>query len=265
MARFAGSRKLVAIAPGWGSFDLSWIRLQNLFQELDYDIVVFNYDDRGLGSISNNAIKVAKALDEMRNDYDHIIFIGHSMGGLIGRYIVQGLQRHDLFNIFISIATPHRGTHLARISNLRFLENYKDIVSKKTFQLFETSSAYQMLPESNFLKSINILDWPDEIMRLSFGAGYDWILMNNRTCEFGTHTLIRKATHTSIINSQELLNAMNSLIVAEKLHENIEVLRKNSKNFLKSLNLCKIVKKTMKNVHLWIRNPEIVHIPTELN
>jgi triacylglycerol lipase len=39
--------------------------------------------------------------------------IGYSMGGLVFRYIIQRLGGKDLFQAFISIATPHHGTATA--------------------------------------------------------------------------------------------------------------------------------------------------------
>ena len=41
--------------------------------------------------------------------------VGFSMGGLVSRYYVQRLGGMDRVNRFVTLATPHQGTHLARL------------------------------------------------------------------------------------------------------------------------------------------------------
>jgi triacylglycerol lipase len=44
--------------------------------------------------------------------------IGFSMGGLIARHYLQRLGGIEKIGRFITMATPHRGTHMARLGNL---------------------------------------------------------------------------------------------------------------------------------------------------
>ncbi len=64
-----------------------------------------------------------------------VILIGHSMGGLIGRYYIQRLGGDEKVAALFTISTPHRGTKVSV-----FGSGY---------------SAKEMVPESNFLKDLN--------------------------------------------------------------------------------------------------------------
>ncbi|MGE0709344.1 MAG: esterase/lipase family protein [Planctomycetota bacterium] len=43
-----------------------------------------------------------------------IAYVGHSMGGVIGRALVRSRPDHGL-SVVVTLASPHRGTHLARL------------------------------------------------------------------------------------------------------------------------------------------------------
>lgn len=47
--------------------------------------------------------------------YERIHIVGHSLGGLVARYYVQRLGGDDRVHTLVTLGTPHRGTHVARI------------------------------------------------------------------------------------------------------------------------------------------------------
>jgi pimeloyl-ACP methyl ester carboxylesterase len=47
--------------------------------------------------------------------YERIHVVGHSMGGLIARYYVQRLGGDSRVHTLVTLGTPHRGTHAARL------------------------------------------------------------------------------------------------------------------------------------------------------
>ncbi|HVV75596.1 MAG TPA: alpha/beta fold hydrolase [Mycobacteriales bacterium] len=47
--------------------------------------------------------------------YERIHVVGHSMGGLIARYYVQRLGGDARVHTIVTLGTPHRGTHAARL------------------------------------------------------------------------------------------------------------------------------------------------------
>ncbi len=56
---------------------------------------------------------VAQVCDETGHEQVHVI--GHSMGGLIGRYLVQRLGGDDLVHTLVTLGTPHSGTLPAHV------------------------------------------------------------------------------------------------------------------------------------------------------
>ena len=47
--------------------------------------------------------------------HDRIHVVGHSMGGLIGRYLVQRLGGDEFIHTLVTLGTPHKGTLPARL------------------------------------------------------------------------------------------------------------------------------------------------------
>lgn len=85
-----------------------------------------------------------------------VVFIGHSMGGLVARYYVDVLGGHEITDKVITLGTPHRGA-------LNALESLINGVSKGLgpFKLDLTKlsrslpSLYQLLPEYACIESDN--------------------------------------------------------------------------------------------------------------
>jgi hypothetical protein len=47
--------------------------------------------------------------------YERIHIVGHSLGGLVARYYVQRLGGDARVHTLVTLGTPHRGTHVARV------------------------------------------------------------------------------------------------------------------------------------------------------
>jgi len=124
------------------------------------NFVQFPYDWR----LSNRASAVAlqrrvePLLERFRTQQGRsdakVVFIGHSMGGLVARYYVDVLGGHEVTEKVITLGTPHRGA-------LNALESLVNGVSKGVgpFKLDLTKlsrsmpSLYQLLPEYACLES----------------------------------------------------------------------------------------------------------------
>ncbi len=109
---------------------------------------------RGIVGIEESSWYAAKMLEALDREYDHITFIGHSMGGLIGRYLIQKTPHWQHIDSYISLATPHQG------SPLSFLAPWSE-------------SARQMKTHSAFLKDLNEAGWPQHIPALTISGGWD--------------------------------------------------------------------------------------------
>jgi len=124
------------------------------------NFVTFPYDWRLSNRASAVALKrrVEPLLERFRTQPGRadakVVFIGHSMGGLVARYYVDVLGGHEITEKVITLGTPHRGA-------LNALESLVNGVSKGfgPFKLDLTKlsrslpSLYQLLPEYACLES----------------------------------------------------------------------------------------------------------------
>ncbi|MFI6445486.1 esterase/lipase family protein [Kitasatospora sp. NPDC050543] len=71
------------------------------------------------GDIRAAAVLLARHVERARHTHHgaRIALVGHSLGGLISRYYVQRLGGDEHVHTVITLATPHEGTHAARLPN----------------------------------------------------------------------------------------------------------------------------------------------------
>lgn len=79
--------------------------------------------------------------------------IGHSKGGLIGRYYVERLGGEARVRTLVTLGTPHQGTPRAYLGCA-------------TLGFF-APSVWQMTPRSAFLRRLNLGPWPDNVQLVS--------------------------------------------------------------------------------------------------
>jgi len=112
-----------------------------------YDVWICDYD-KGGDAIENNGNKVGDFIEEIlwNLDYDEIVVIGYSMGGLVGRYAL--LSRPLPVSKFITLDTPHQGAqgNLSIQATVWFggAGPLKDKV-KKTTDMLTSAAAKDML------------------------------------------------------------------------------------------------------------------------
>ena len=80
--------------------------------------------------------------------------IGHSIGGIIARHVVQMQDHGDAVAGVITIGSPHRGTAMAILGTALGLW----IVSR---------SALDVTPRARVLRQLNGLPWPDDVPLVS--------------------------------------------------------------------------------------------------
>ncbi len=71
--------------------------------------------ERAQLGLENMAAQLAAFIDRALPKTCPFSLVGLSMGGLVARYYLQQLGGRDRVNCFVTIATPHYGTHLARL------------------------------------------------------------------------------------------------------------------------------------------------------
>ncbi|MEO6740420.1 MAG: alpha/beta fold hydrolase [Chthoniobacteraceae bacterium] len=121
--------------------------------------------------------------------------IGFSMGGLISRYYLQRLGGIAQITRFISIATPHHGTHMARLGGL--------------------PGWLQMRPGSEFLRDLaSDADVLRAVPFTSFYTPLDTIIVPARSSEMPQARNIRiwAAMHPSFILQRRCIRAVASAL-----------------------------------------------------
>ena len=92
----------------YGTLDMYRILYNELYEEFygDYDIVLYEYDWRK--DPYDTAISLSEFIED--NYYKDIVFVSHSMGGLVSSYYLSlGESQRDCVDKHISLGTPYLG------------------------------------------------------------------------------------------------------------------------------------------------------------
>jgi pimeloyl-ACP methyl ester carboxylesterase len=122
---------------------------------------VFSIDLGGVGGafntrgIDESAELVRDKVERLYARYPlgPLTIIGHSKGGLIGRYYVERLGGDARVRTLVTLGTPHQGTPRA----------YLGCATLGWF----APSVWQMTPRSAFLRRLNLGPWPEAVRLVS--------------------------------------------------------------------------------------------------
>lgn len=120
-------KSTILLHGGWFSRGLLYILLKKRLEKLGYAVYIPDYGYH-LCKIEKTAEKFDNYIKE--NKIGKFIFIGHSMGGLIGLYYYKNYK--NKITKFISIGTPFYGTWIAKIPSF-FSESAKQMISGSLF------------------------------------------------------------------------------------------------------------------------------------
>jgi triacylglycerol lipase len=128
---------------------------------------VFSIDLGGLGGAFNTrgidecAERVRDKVERLYARYPlgPLSIIGHSKGGLIGRYYVERLGGDARVRTLVTLGTPHQGTPRA----------YLGCATVGWF----APSVWQMTPRSAFLRRLNLGPWPAGVRLVSVYSAAD--------------------------------------------------------------------------------------------
>ena len=152
----AKKEKLILFIHGFLGGDDTWGNFENLLSKHEkevftsYDVEFFDYPTSALRSptIQVLADGLRTEIEEVYIDYNEIVLVCHSMGGLVAKqYLINEIKIHKPESLkvkkVIYYATPHLGTQLA---------NYVKIVP------YEHKQIKQMARDSDLMVSINTDD-----------------------------------------------------------------------------------------------------------
>lgn len=115
-------------------------------------------------SIEESALLVREKVERLYRRYDlgPLTIIGHSKGGLIGRYYVKRLGGHERCAALVTLGTPHHGTPVAYLG-------------AALTGLF-APSIWQLMPMSPFIRRLKEGEFPPHVQFASIYSKSDRIV-----------------------------------------------------------------------------------------
>jgi len=152
--------KLVLLLHGFGTTRKSVAILEQRLRDDGFDVFSINLGGflkrLNTNGIDDLAWKVKIKIDSLyeRHKIERFTIIGHSKGGLIGRYYVSCLGGNEHVKALITLGTPHNGNWWALLAALSVI----GIFSK---------SLWQMMPVSRFIKRLRNTPIPEDVSAVS--------------------------------------------------------------------------------------------------
>ena len=139
------------------------------------------FDAFNTRGIDECAVKVRDKVERLYARYDlgPLSIIGHSKGGLIGRYYVKRLGGDKRVQTLVTLATPHNGSPTAYLGAVLFGA--------------VAPSVWQMTPMSRFIRRLKIGQFPSHVRLASIYSKQD------RLCPFPAAMLETEA-HANLAN-----------------------------------------------------------------
>lgn len=165
-------------------------------------MTVYNiFNGKNIGMLSEHLKSV---ISENCSEYDNIIIVCHSMGGLIARkFLVDKLKKDKhlgKIKCLITYATPHHGSFIGNVFSIIFYHPLRLLFISKLIQIYELSK------NSSFIQNLN-KDWSDlrvedKIDFIRVVGMQDWVVRNNsarfKEHDDHVHTIANK-DHFNII------------------------------------------------------------------
>ncbi|MSP17710.1 MAG: alpha/beta fold hydrolase [Myxococcales bacterium] len=130
-----------------------------------------------------------------------IDIVGHSMGGLIGLYYVKKLGGFEKVRRLVMLGTPLTGTWIA-------------LAGVATVGVF-SSSAWQLLPRSDFLRELETGPLPPGVEYFTIAAQRDWVCPPSSTHLDGAVNLTVPLGHSSLVMSEEVYERVHWALARE--------------------------------------------------
>jgi triacylglycerol esterase/lipase EstA (alpha/beta hydrolase family) len=152
----------------------------------------FNLGSLNVRDIRTSAFLIHRKIESIlaQTPVKKIDIVGHSMGGLIGLYFVKKLGGHEKVRKLVMMGTPVRGTWAAMIGVVT-----AGLVS---------ASAWQLLPNSRFLKELAAGALPPNVQYFTIAAQRDWLCPPRSTPLDGAEALTVPLGHSSLVMSEEV-------------------------------------------------------------
>lgn len=177
-------RRVIVLVPSWGSTLEVFLRqARQNWSSNGYDVVQCDLPQHSLVNIEASSEAIRRFIDAVSPEYEDVVLVGHSMGGVLVRYCVQ--SNPDLpIAAAITFASPHKGTGLAKLAPW-------------------SASARKLVPGSELMRTLEEGSWPEDLPLLALQAQFDEITWPSDNCVYhdAINQKVPMTTHLSIIGS----------------------------------------------------------------
>jgi len=164
--------KLVLLLHGFGTTRRSVSILEKRLRDDGFDVFSINLGGflgrLNTGGIDELAMMVKDKIASLADRYNlgKLAIIGHSKGGLVGRYYITMLNGNEHVHTLITLGAPHQGNWWAILAALTVV----GLVSK---------SLWQMMPHSRFMKRLKKTPIPADVYTVSICSDTDGVVSPN--------------------------------------------------------------------------------------
>ena len=181
--------------------------LERRLEEDGFCVLSFNLGLINLKDIRTSAFRIQRKIDALlaETGVEEIDIIGHSMGGLIGLYMIKKLGAHKKVKRFILLGSPVHGTWAA-------------LAGIATVGLY-SASTWQILPRSKFLDELHKGPIPGDVEVHSVSAARDWVCPPSSTRLRGSESHSVNLGHSSLVISAEVYRHVQNILKSPDVEE----------------------------------------------
>ena len=189
------SNKYVILLPGYSETQFIFWRIRKVLKLTGVNFFTIKYKPfLGDLHLQIEILKTQISSISATEDDAEIYLIGHSMGGLIGRYYVENYDNNNI-KLLVMIATPHRGTILGKFG-----------IGRSAKQLIPENPFLKKLKNNNLGKILNIYSKADSLICPRQSAIYS----------DNSISLDSKPLHNSTLFNRQTLTLIKDKILNEK-------------------------------------------------
>jgi len=155
---FNHCRKPVLLLPGFMATRRGLSVLERRLRRDGYGVFSLKLgglmDTLNTRSIEESALLVREKVERLYARYDlgPLTIVGHSKGGLIGRYYIKRMGGHDRCAALVTLGTPHHGTPMAYLGAM-----LTGLFAPSIWQLMPMSPFIRRLKEGSFPEGIRLV------------------------------------------------------------------------------------------------------------
>jgi triacylglycerol esterase/lipase EstA (alpha/beta hydrolase family) len=171
--------------------------LETRLRESGRVVFSFNLGTLNIWDIRRSAFVIHRKIESLAEQVgiDKVDVVAHSMGGLIALYYVKRLGGAKRVRKLIMMGTPHRGTWGALLGVLSL-----GLIS---------SSTWQLLPESLFLRDLAEGPLPAGVEYYSIWAEFDWLCPPSSARLPGAKEISVPLGHSSLVMSETVFRRIH--------------------------------------------------------